>query len=184
MKPPLRGLSSSLLVLSLALVSALSTMRAQDATTDPADAPTPAPTARPRPRPAPTPDFSVPVGTVNGVAIYRPLLKSEMANALDRALVINDFNKRGTKLSPAQVDAAVADYKRAHFNNNDAKLDAKLKELGATPTDFRQFVTEEARIHIMLAGAGRGSVSEDAAKRAQGAYVAGLRARATINTPR
>ena len=118
------------------------------------------------------------------MAIYRPLLKSEVSSPLDRALVIYDYNRQMPKLSAAQVDAAVHDFLRARFNDNETKLDAKLKELNATRPDFRQFVAEEVKVHLMLANVSRGSVSEDAAKRTQAAYFASLRQHAAVNTPR
>ena len=173
------GLPAALLLAALPLVAG----RAQDAAA-PDATPTASPTPRPRPKPSPTPDLSVPVGTVNGSAIYRPLLKSEVASPVDRALVIYDYNRRMPKLSPAQVDAAVHDFLRARFNNSEARLDAKLKELNATRPDFRQFVAEEVKVHLMLANVSRGSVSEDAARRNQAAYLAALRQHATVNTPR
>ncbi len=170
-------------LLGVCLLLTLSTLvgRAQDP--DPA-APTPSLTPRPRPKPKPTPDASLPVGTVNGVAIYRPLMKSLVTDPLDRALLIYDFDKRQGRLSDAQVDEAVRGYKRDRFSNNDTALNARLGELGATPDDFRRFVGEEAKLRLELANITRASVSDESAQRAQRAYVAGLRQQARINQPK
>ena len=168
----------------LALVLSPVVVRAQTSILPPDDSATASPTPRPRPKPSPTPDPSVPVGTVNGFAVYRPLLKSEVADPINRALIIYDFNRHEAKLPAARLDAAVRDFIRARFNGDEGKLDGKLKTLGATRADFREFVGEEAKVHLMLANVGRGSVSEESARRAQNAYIAGLRAHAAINTPR
>ena len=76
------------------------------------------------------------------------------------------------------------DYKRAKFGNSDAKLDARLLSLNATRGDFRQYVAEEVKIHIMLSAATRGAVSVHAAQRAQAAYLARLHQSAAINRPK
>lgn len=183
MKPRFSILRPGLLALGLFLAP-LAVIHAQDpAAPDAADA-TPTPTPRPRPKPKPTPDASVPAGTVNGVAIYRPLMKSIVADPLDRALVVADYNHHRPPLSNAQIDAAVRDYKQARFKGNDAQLDAKLKELGANRDDFREFVVEEAKLRLMLNNATRGAVSDESAQRGQKAYIAGLRQKASINQPK
>lgn len=186
MKHPLPLLRRAVLALVLVAVLPLATVRAQDPAATPAaseDA-TPAPTPRPRPRPKPTPDASLPVGTVNGTAIYRPLMKSIVADPIDRALLIYDYNKHAGKLSEAQVDEAVRAFKRDRFSNNEASLNAKLAELGATPDDLRRFVAEETKLRLELANITRTSISDESARRAQGAYIAGLRRNATINAPK
>ena len=153
-------------------------------TTLPDDAaPTPTPRYTPVPRPTPPPP-DVPVGTVNGQPIYRPLLPSELPNPIDRALVVYDYNRSQGHLSDGDLDDAVQDYKRARFNNSDARLDAKLKALNATRADFRQYVAEEVKIHVMLNTVSRGAVSIHAAQRAQAAYLARLHQTAAINRPK
>ncbi len=141
---------------------------------------TPAATPRPRPRstPKPPPDPSQPVATVNGEAVYRPLFKSEVTDPVNRTLILMDFAAKGLKVSTQQVDEAVENDKRARFGGSDAKLDAKLQSLGATRPNYRQFVAEETRLKAMLYTASRGG------EQSRAAYVAGLRARAKINTPR
>lgn len=182
MKSPF-AVCSSLAAAVCLLVMPFSGLRAQDPAT-PEAAPTPSLTPRPRPRPIPTVDPSLPVGTVDGVAVYRPLLKSVVPDPVDRALLIFDYNKRQGRLSDAQVEDAVRDYKRVRYSNNDAALTAKLNESGATLTDFRQFVTEETKLRLELASITRGSVSDASANRAQKSYLAGLRQRARVNQPR
>ena len=124
------------------------------------------------------------MGTVNGQPIYRPLMASELGNPIDRALVVYDYNRSQPHLSDGDLDDAVQDYKRAKFNNSDAKLDAKLRSLNATRADFRQYVAEEVKIHIMLNTVSRGAVSIHAAQRAQTAYLARLHQTAAINRPK
>ncbi len=153
-------------------------------TTLPDETPSASPRYTPVPKPRPTPPPDTPVGTVNGQPIYRPLLPSELANPVDRALVIYDYNRTDPKLSQGDLDEAVQDYKRAKFGNSDARLDAKLLSLNATRGDFRQYVAEEVKIHIMLSAATRGAVSVHAAQRAQASYLARLHEAAAINKPR
>ncbi len=147
---------------------------------------TPAATPRytPVPRPKPTPAPDVPVGTVNGQPIYRPLLGSELSNPVDRALVVYDYNRSQPRLADSDLDEAVQDYKRAKFNNSDAKLDAKLATVNATRADFRQYVAEEVKIHVMLGMVSHGAVSIHGAQRAQAAYLARLHQAAAINKAR
>ena len=183
MKPCLSILCPGLLVLGLLTVP-LAAVQAQDPAASAAPDTTAAPTPRPRPKPKLAPDASVPAGTINGVAIYRPLLKSIVADPLDRALVVADYNHRQPRLSQGQTDAAVRDYKHAKFNDNDAQLDAKLKDLGANRDDFREFVVEEAKLRLMLNNATRGALSDESAQRAQKAYIASLRQKARINQPK
>ncbi len=180
---PFRFLPCWLFVIAATLVFPL----AADAQTttlpdETAPAATPRYTPVPRATPAPTPD--VPVGTVNGQPIYRPLLPSELSNPVDRALVVYDYNHSQPKLASGDLDDAVQDYKRAKFNNSDAKLDAKLRALNATRADFRQYVAEEVKIHIMLNSVSHNAVSIHSAQRAQSSYLARLHQTASINTPR
>ena len=142
------------------------------------------PTPRPRPKPKATPDPTLPVGTINGTAIYRPLMKSVVADPIDRALMIGDYNRRLPKLTEGQVEEAVRSYKRSKFNDNDAQLDAKLTQLGGNRDDFKRFVTEETKLRLVLGNVTRGSVSDESAQRAQRAYVAGLRQKASVNQPK
>ena len=179
----MKRLRTLLVLVLLVCVPPLVGVHAQDPAGSNAAA-TPALTPRPKPKPSPTPDPSVPVGTVNGFAVYRPLLKSEVSDPVSRALIIYDFNRHNAKLPDARIDAAARDYIRTHFNNDDTKLDAKLKTLGATRADFREFVAEESKVHLMLANVSRGSVSDEGAKRIQQAYIATLRQHASINTPK
>ena len=174
------------LTLALCLTTLPLSLHSQDPAETPADtaAPTPSLTPRPRPRPKPTPDASLPVGTVNGQAIYRPLMKSIVTDPIDRALLIYDYNKKSGKISDAQVDEAVRAFKRDRYSNNEAAVNARLNELGATPDDLRRFVAEEAKLRLELANITRTSLSDDAARRAQAAYVAGLRRNAAINVPK
>ncbi len=157
--------------------------RAQATTTLPDEAPAATPRYTPVPKSTPPPP-DVPVGTVNGQPIYRPLLPSELPNPIDRALVVYDYNRSQPHLSDRDLDDAVQDYKRAKFANSDAKLDAKLRSLNATRADFRQYVAEEAKIHLMLDTVSRGAVSIHGAQRAQAAYLARLHQTATINRPK
>ncbi len=174
---------TGLLAAACSLGLSLGDLRAQDPAA-PDAAPTPSLTPKPRPKPKPTPDASVPAGTVNGVAVYRPLMKSVVADPVDRTLLIYDYNKREGRPSDAQVEDAVHDLKRTRFSNNEAAFNAKLSELGATPADFRQFVTEEIKLRLELASITRGSVSDTSAQRAEKAYIARLRQQARVNQPR
>ena len=180
---PFRLLPCSLFALAVALALPLAA-GAQTTTLPDETTPTATPRFTPVPRatPAPTPD--VPVGTVNGQPIYRPLLPSELANPVDRALVVYDYNRSQPRLASGDLDDAVQDYKRAKFSNSDAKLDAKLRALNATRADFRQYVSEEVKIHIMLSSVSHNAVSIHAAQRAQGSYLARLHQTAAVNTPR
>lgn len=174
----LGGLCAIVLALTLAPGA-----RAQT-TTMPDETPAATPRYTPVPRPRPTPPSDLPVGTVNGQPIYRPLLGSELSNPVDRALVVYDYNRSRPRLSDSDVDEAVQDYKRAKFNNSDAKLDAKLASVNATRADFRQYVAEEVKIHVMISAVERSAVSIHGAQRAQAAYLARLHQVATINKPR
>lgn len=153
-------------------------------TTLPDESPAASPRFTPVPKPSPTPPSDTPVGTVNGQPIYRPMLPSEVASPVDRALVVYDYNRSRPKLAEHDLTEAVEDYKRAKFNGSDAKLDAKLASINATRADFRQYVAEEIKIHLMLNAAARGAVSIHGAQRAQAAYLAALHQSATVNTPR
>ena len=168
-----------------AIAVAFPTAAHPQTTTLPDDPATPTPTPRytpvPRATPAPPPDL--PVGTVNGQPIYRPLLASELPNPVDRALVVYDYNRSQPRLAQGDLDDAVQDYKRAKFNNSDAKLDAKLRALNATRADFRSYVAEEVKIHIMLNSVSHNAVSIHAAQRAQAAYLARLHQTAAVNRP-
>ena len=174
--------------LSLFLAAVLATalplaIHAQATTTLPDETPAATPRYTPVPKPTP-PANDVPVGTVNGQPIYRPLLPSELSSPIDRALVIYDYNRSQPHLSDSDLDDAVQDYKRAKFANSDAKLDAKLRSLNATRPDFRQYIAEEAKIHLMLNTVSRGAVSIHGAQRAQAAYLAHLHQTAAINRPK
>ena len=176
--PVLYGCCIAILALSLAPAA-----RAQT-TTIPYEAPAATPRYTPVPKPKPTPAPDVPVGTVNGQPIYRPLLGSELSNPVDRALVVYDYNRSRPRLSDSDIDEAVQDFKRAKFNNSDAKLDAKLASANATRADFRQYVAEEVKIHVMLGAVTRSAVSIHGAQRAQAAYLARLHQTALVNKPR
>ncbi len=182
MKPASSLVLCGLFATVLALVPAPST-RAQT-TTMPDETPAATPRYTPVPRPKPTPAPDVPVGTVNGQPIYRPLLGSELSNPVDRALVVYDYNRSRPKISDSDLDEAVQDFKRAKFNNSDAKLDAKLAAVNATRADFRQYVAEEVKIHVMLGAVTRSAVSIHGAGREQAAYLARLHQTAAINKAR
>ena len=169
--------------IAIAILVLAPAARAQT-TTMPDETPAATPRYTPVPRPKPTPAPDVPVGTVNGQPIYRPLLGSELSNPVDRALVVYDYNRSHSRLSDSDIDEAVQDYKRAKFNNSDAKLDAKLASANATRADFRQYVAEEVKIHVMLGAVTRNAVSIHGAQRAQTAYLARLHQTALVNRPR
>ncbi len=176
--PVLGGLLFTVLALTLPLSVPAQT------TTMPDETPAATPRFTPVPRARPTPAPDVPVGTVNGQPIYRPLLGSELSNPVDRALVVYDYNRSRPRLSDGDLDEAVQDYKRAKFNNSDAKLDAKLLSVNATRADFRQYVAEEVKIHVMLSAVERSAVSIHSAQRAEAAYLARLRQTSLVNKPR
>lgn len=181
MKPFSRSLPCGLCAAVLVVLPL--SARAQT-TTMPDETPAATPRYTPVPRPKPTPLPDVPVGTVNGQPIYRPLLGSELSNPVDRALVVYDYNRSQPRLSDSDLDEAVQDYKRAKFNNSEAKLDAKLLTVNATRADFRQYVAEEVKIHQMLGLVSHGAVSILGAQRAQAAYLARLHQSALINKVR
>ena len=153
-------------------------------TTMPDETPAASPRYTPVPKPKPTPLPDTPVGTVNGQPIYRPLLGSELPNPVDRALVVYDYNRSQPRLSEGDIDEAVQDYRRAKFNNSEAKLNAKLAAVNATRADFRQYVAEEVKIHVMMGLVSHGAHSIHGEQQAQASYLARLHQSAAINKAR
>ena len=173
-------LAAGVIALFLPLTSGAQT------TTIPDESPAATPRYTPFLSPSRPPTFpTCPWAPSTASRFYRPLLpSSEGLNPVDRALVVYDYNRRQPKLSDRDLDEAVQDYKHAKFGDSDAKLDAKLRSLNATRADFRQYVAEEVKIHLMLGAATRGAVSIHGAQRAQAAYLAQLHQTASVNTPR
>ena len=130
------------------------------------------------------PDRSVPVATVNGVAVYRPLMHSIVSNPVDRALLLLEYRKNGAGMSASDKDFAAKQLETSQFNGDDKRLDAKLHALDATRDDYRQFAVEEAKIRDMLRSITHGARSPGQAERQRAEYIAQLRRNASINTAR
>ena len=135
-------------------------------------------------RDADAPDLSQPVATVNGVTVYRPLMRSAVSNPVDRALLVFAYRKSGLHMSAGDKELVAKQLEIAQFNGSDARLDARLKTLGATRDDYRQFAVEEAKIHEILRSIARGSRSPRQAEIQRTEYLAQLRKDAAINTTR
>ena len=130
------------------------------------------------------PDLSQPVATVNGVAVYRPLMKSIVANPVDRALLVNAYRKSGQGMSASDKDFVTKQLELSQFNGSDKKLDARLQKLNATRDDYKQYAVEEAKIRDVLRNMLRGASSPHSAQQRQADYLAQLRHGAAINTTR
>ena len=130
------------------------------------------------------PDRSVPVATVNGVAVYRPLMHSIVSSPVDRALLLMEYHKTGAGMSAGDKDFVAKQLELAQFNGDDKRLDARLRTLDATRDDYRQFAVEEAKLRDVLRAIAHGAHSPAQAERQRAEYLAQLRRNASINATR
>ncbi len=72
----------------------------------------------------------------------------------------------------------------SQFNDSDARLDAKLKTLGATRDDYRQYAVEETKIRDVLRSITRGARSPGQARAQRPSISRSCAAIASINTAR
>ncbi len=133
---------------------------------------------------ADAPDLTQPVATVNGVTVYRPLMRSAVSNPVDRALLIFAYHKSGLHMSASDKDLVAKQLELSQFNGSDKRLDARLKTLGATRDDYKQFAVEEDKIREVLRSITRASRSPRQAEQQRAEYLAQLRKDAAINTTR
>ena len=133
---------------------------------------------------ADAPDLTQPVATVNGVTVYRPLMRSAVPNPVDRALLIFAYRKSGLHMSADDKELVTKQLELAQFNGSDKRLDARLKTLGATRDDYKQFAVEETKVRDVLRSVTRGSRSPRQAEQQRAEYLAQLRKDAAINTTR
>lgn len=147
---------------------------------------TPKRPSAPRTADAPDPDedHTQPVATVNGVAVYRPLMHSIVARPTDRALLLFAYRKSGLHMSDSDKELAARQMEISQFNDSNARLDAKLKTLGATRDDYRQYAVEETKIRDVLRSITHGARSPGQARTQTVEYLAQLRRDASINTAR
>ena len=96
------------------------------------------------------PPFTKPVARVDGVPIQRPLLPSMVADPVDRALVLRDYQKNGFMLQPFQLNEADKRQQHLQFHDLDAVRDLRLQKEHATLEDYRRYVAEEIKIATML----------------------------------
>ena len=125
-----------------------------------------------------------PVATVNGIAVYRPLMKSIVSSPVDRALLLFAYHKSGMGMSAHDKDITAEQFKINQFGGNEKKLDAKLHALDATRDDYKQYAVEETKIRDVLRSVTRGARSPRQAQQMQSEYLAQLRHGAAINTAR
>ena len=130
------------------------------------------------------PDLSLPVATVNGVAVYRPLMRSIVSNPVDRALLIVAYRQSGMSMSASDKDFIAKQLELTQFQGSDKRLDAKLHALNATRDDYKQFAVEEAKLRDVLRFITHDARSPRQAEQQKAEYIAQLRKDASINTAR
>lgn len=131
-----------------------------------------------------TADSDQPIATVNGLAVYRPLMRSAVSSPVDRALLIFAYHKSGMGMSAHDKDITAEQFKLSQFGGSDQRLTAKLHALNATRDDYKHYAVEEAKIRDVLRNITRGARSPGQAQQQQSDYLAQLRRSASINTAR
>ena len=93
----------------------------------------------------------VEVATLDGAPVYHwRTFKSTVANDVDRALILREFQRRGFKLSSKLVDDAVKGAVAQNTGGDTRKFADELRQNDASMEDFRCFVSEEIMMAAML----------------------------------
>ena len=134
---------------------------------------------------ADAPDLTQPVATVNGVTVYRPLMRSIVSNPVDRALLIFAYRKSGLHMSASDKDLVTQQLELSQFNGSDKRLDAKLKTLGATRDDYKPVSPSRKTKSARCCARSRAArVPRVRPSSSSAEYLAQLRNDAAINTTR
>ena len=120
-------------------------------------------------------DTRVQVGTGNGQPIYVSSVFSKQSivkDPVDRALILQDYEKSENVLPPELVSKAMENIVKTSYGGNADRLLAELARYGISPQDYVHFVAEEMAIQATL----------DAHKieNKAGAWVGGLRKAAAV----
>ena len=129
---------------------------------------------------APGDGARVEVATLDGAPVHHwRVFKSWMADDVDRALVLREFQRKHFTLPPKILDAAVRENMAGHADGDVDNYARQLRQRGASPEDFRLFISEEVIISAMLYVKPSGRSADELA-RWRARWLAGLRQGATV----
>lgn len=120
-------------------------------------------------------DTRVQIATANGQPVYRSAVfskQSAVKDEIDRALILQDYERGENVLSPELVSKAMENIVKTSYNGDPNRLVDELARYKVTPEDYVRYVAEEMAVQATL--------KEHEAENKNGAWVAGLRKAAAI----